>query len=83
MVVITDEMIQRAEGNNKDLRMELAIALYSSEVFDLRKSAEIAGVVWMEMATEIKKRNIPAWDVMTVEEFEEQWNRISKDFLNK
>ena len=83
MIVITDEMIEKAGRNRKDLRMELAIALYSSEVFDLRKSAEIAGVSWIAMADEVKKRNVPAWDTITVEEFEVQWERIQKDFLNQ
>lgn len=83
MLVITDAMFQEAERHNKDLKMELAIALYTSQVFDLRKSAELAGVSWIKMADEVKKRNLPAWDVMTVEEFEEQWKMIQKDFLSK
>lgn len=83
MVLITDEMIQEAERHNKNLRMELAIALYSSEVFHLRKAAEIAGVLWLDLTTEANKRKIPAWDSMTPEEFEEQWNRFRKSYFKK
>lgn len=83
MVLITDEMIQEAQRHNKDLRMELALALYTSEVFDVRKSAEIAGVSWINMDEEIAKRGIEPWDVMTPEEFEEQWEQVRKTYFKK
>ena len=76
MIVISDEMIKEAERHNKDLRMELAIALYSSEVFALRKAAEIAGVSWIAMADEVKKSNIPAWDVITEEDIQKELETI-------
>lgn len=73
-------MIQAAERNNVDLRMELALALYTSKVFDVRKSAEIAGVLWRRMDEEIAKRGIEPRDVMTPEEFKEEWTRIKETF---
>ena len=76
MILITDEMIERAQQNNKNLRMELAIILYSSEVFHLRKAAEIAGVSWLDLTSEANKRNIPAWDSITEEDFERELETI-------
>lgn len=83
MVLITDEMIAEAQRHHKDLRMELAVALYSSEVFPLRKAAEIAGVSWFDLADVSKERNIPAWDVLTLEEFEEQWESVRKSYFKQ
>lgn len=83
MVLITDEMIAEAQRHNKDLRMELAVALYSSEVFPLRKAAEIAGVSWLDLTDVANERGIPAWDVLTPEEFEEQWENIRKSYFKE
>ena len=83
MVLITDEMIAEAQRHNKDLRMELAIALYTSQVFDARKSAEIAGVLWMNLDDEIAKRGIEPWDVMTPEEFAEQYETFRKHYFKQ
>ncbi len=70
MLIVTDEMMEQAARSHKNLRLEMALALYTSEVFTLRKAAEYAGVAWLQLAEEAKKRNAPAWDAITPEEFE-------------
>ena len=79
MIVVTDEMIAQASKADKDLKMEMAVALYASKVFDLRKAAEYAGVFpWMNLAAEVKMRCIEPWDAMTAEDFEQEWNDIQR-----
>ena len=80
MLIVTDEMVEQAALAQKDLKMELAVVLYASEVFPLRKAAEYAGVPWLRLAEEAKKRDIPAWDAMTPEEFQRQMADL-KDFF--
>lgn len=83
MILITDEMIEKAARHDKDLRMELALTLYTSQVYDARKAAEIAGVSWIKVDEEISNRGIEVWDAMTPEEFENQWENFRKAYLSK
>lgn len=76
MVLITDEMIKVAKYNNVDLRMELALILYNSQVYHLRKAAEIAGVPWIDLAAAANKKKIPAWDAITEEDWQEELETI-------
>lgn len=80
MLIVTDEMVELAARAQKDLKMELAVALYTSEVFSLRKSAEYAGVPWLRLAEEAKKRDIPAWDSITPEDFQRQMANLKDSF---
>lgn len=82
MLVITDDMLKEAELHNKNLRLEMALALYSSEVFPLRKAAEYAGIIWFDVANEAKKRGIPAWDAITLEDLEQELINL-KHFKHK
>jgi predicted HTH domain antitoxin len=78
MLLVTDTMIEEAKRHNKDLKLEMALALYSSEVFPLRKAAEYAGVSWLDVAEEAKKRDIPVWDSLTPEDMEEEFKTIQQ-----
>lgn len=72
MVIVTDEMVEEAKRADKDLKMELAIALYSSHVFNLRKAAEYVGVSWLKLTDEANKRALPCWDSITPEDLRQE-----------
>ncbi len=58
MIVIEDEALRQAGISEADMRLEIAILLYSKEVYSLRKSAEYAEVSWIAFGKLLKERGI-------------------------
>jgi predicted HTH domain antitoxin len=58
-LVITDEEIKRTGLSEKELRLEIAVHLFETDIFTLGKAAEFCGLHKMEMQMELAKRKIP------------------------
>ncbi len=58
-IIISDEMMQRANITEAEIRLEIAILLYKSKRYSIGKAAEFAGIGKMEMHQKLAERKIP------------------------
>jgi predicted HTH domain antitoxin len=67
-VIISDEILEAAELSERDLRVELALALYTRGKLSLGKAAEVAEVPVAELMQRMGDRDIPLnYDVTDLE----------------
>jgi predicted HTH domain antitoxin len=58
-LIISDEVLEAAELSERDLRIELALALYTRGNLSLGKAAEVAEVSVSELMRQMGDREIP------------------------
>lgn len=58
MIVLDDSYIKATGYSEDDLKLEIAIMLFSGEKLTLRKAASLAGRHWLEFMKELDKREI-------------------------
>ena len=58
MIIFDDSYITATGYSEDDLKLEIAIMLFSGEKLTLRKAASLAGRHWLEFMKELDKREI-------------------------
>jgi predicted HTH domain antitoxin len=64
----------------KELQLSLALILFKQSKVSITKAANIAGMDLYEFMKECKKNEIPVINI-SVEEQNEEWNNLKKEFL--
>ena len=64
----------------KELQLSLALILFKQSKVSITKAANIAGRDWYEFMKECKRNEIPVINI-SVEEQNEEWNNLKKEFL--
>lgn len=64
----------------KELQLSLALILFKQSKVSITKAANIAGIDLYEFMKECKKNEIPVINI-SVEEQNEEWNNLKKEFL--
>lgn len=58
-LIISDDVLEAADLSERDLRIELALALYARGKLSLGKTAEVAEVPIADLMQEMAEREIP------------------------
>jgi predicted HTH domain antitoxin len=64
----------------KELQLSLALILFKQSKVSISKAANIAGMDLYEFMKECKRNEIPVINI-SVEEQNEEWNNLKKEFL--
>ncbi|MBP6739175.1 MAG: UPF0175 family protein [Leptospiraceae bacterium] len=64
----------------KELQLSLALILFKQSKVSITKAANIAGMDLYEFMKECKRNEIPVINI-SVEEQNEEWNNLKKEFL--
>ena len=64
----------------KELQLSLALILFKQRKVSISKAANIAGMDLYEFMKECKRNEIPVINI-SVEEQNEEWNNLKKEFL--
>lgn len=56
---IPDQMVQQTGSSEQEIRLSIAIALFSDGIFTLGQAAKFAGLHQIQMQRELAQRNIP------------------------
>ncbi|MBL0265742.1 MAG: UPF0175 family protein [Leptospiraceae bacterium] len=64
----------------KELQLSLALILFKQSKVSISKAANIASIDLYEFMKECKKNEIPVINI-SVEEQNEEWNNLKKEFL--
>ena len=78
-VLITDDILRRANMSEPEFKLELAIFLYTRKILTSGKASEFAGLPRLIFQKELAKRNIPvSYDQ---EEFDKDMAMIENKYL--
>jgi predicted HTH domain antitoxin len=58
MLIVEDTYIKATGYTEEELKLEIAIMLFSKEKLSLRKAAAMSGVHWLNFMKELDKREI-------------------------
>ena len=65
MISIDEKELQLTPGQEKNIRLELAILLYERADYSFYIAAKLAGLHWMDFVKELGKREISIFDEET------------------
>lgn len=65
MISIDEKELQLTPGQEKNIRLELAILLYEKADYSFYIAARLAGMHWMDFVKELGKREISIFDEET------------------
>jgi len=60
MLVISDELVQSTKMSERDLKIEIAIALYEKGILSFGQARKLAGMAYFEFEKLLFDRNIPS-----------------------
>lgn len=77
-VLITDEILKRANMSEPEFKLELGIFLYSRQILTLGKASEFVGIPQLIFQQALASRNIPvSYDQ---EEFDKDLARVKEKY---
>jgi predicted HTH domain antitoxin len=60
MLVISDELVQSTKMSERDLKIEIAIALYEKGILSFGQARKLAGMEYFEFEKLLFDRNVPS-----------------------
>ena len=62
MITIDEKELSLTPGQEKDIRLDIAILLYQKAEYSFYVAANLAGMHWMDFVKELGKREISIFD---------------------